>query len=301
MSLERYCRDRLVVLNPRATAREAARAMESNHIGAVVVQDRGTIAGIVTDRDLALKICGPGLDASQTPVADVMTPDPVTIGIDESEASALELMRELHVRRLVIVSAGRLAGIVTLDDLLMTGVADGTSAREIVMAQLSDAAPAKPDGFVRPTRLYRSDDRAQQRSIARREQTIRAFARRLAELVGIDDHRAAVQLFETVAAHIVRRITPAEAKDFLAQLPFDIRERLLDVRAGPDRDVTREQIEDAVAWRLGVDHDQARDLVAKVAMAFDAFVSPGEMDEVRSMLPRDLQDLFVGSGVAETH
>lgn len=54
MSLKWYRRSRLVALNAETRVLDAARAIESNNIGAVVVQNKGVIAGIVTDRDLAV-------------------------------------------------------------------------------------------------------------------------------------------------------------------------------------------------------------------------------------------------------
>jgi hypothetical protein len=125
MPLQQYCQDkRVVVLNPGSSAYEAARALEDNHIGAVLVQDGGRVLGIVTDRDLALRVTGSGADPGQTPIADVMTPDPVTLSAEDSEDRALDLMRKEHVRRIPIRDGDGVgvAGIVTLDDLILSGM-----------------------------------------------------------------------------------------------------------------------------------------------------------------------------------
>jgi len=60
MSLKWYRRPRLVVLNTDTTALDAARAIENNSIGSVVVQDEGRVVGIVTDRDIAIRVTGRG-------------------------------------------------------------------------------------------------------------------------------------------------------------------------------------------------------------------------------------------------
>ena len=55
MSLRFYVRPRMVVLTPKASALEAARSIENNNIGAVLIQDKGEVVGIVTDRDLTVR------------------------------------------------------------------------------------------------------------------------------------------------------------------------------------------------------------------------------------------------------
>lgn len=58
MSLKWYVRPRLVTLNPSTPVLEAARAIENNNIGAVIVQDKGRVVGIMTDRDLTVRVVG---------------------------------------------------------------------------------------------------------------------------------------------------------------------------------------------------------------------------------------------------
>lgn len=153
MSLSRYCQDkRVVVQNSRSSAYEAARALANNHVGAIAVQEEGRLVGLVTDRDLALRVIGLELDPRQTPLHDIMSPEPVTLSPYDSEQQAIRLMRARHVRRIPIVEDGRIVGIVTLDDLLMAGVVDRATAAEIVEAQLAEPAPAKAPGVSYPTR-----------------------------------------------------------------------------------------------------------------------------------------------------
>src|SRR3954468_6884918 len=137
MSLERYCQQkRVLIQNSRTSAYDAVRALESNHVGAIVVQDAGLVAGIVTDRDLALRVIGFDLDPKETRIHDVMTPEPTTVSIDDSEEQAVKLMRARHVRRLPILAGNRVAGIVTLDDLILSGAAAPETIADVVEAQL---------------------------------------------------------------------------------------------------------------------------------------------------------------------
>lgn len=294
MSLEKYCRGRLIVLQTSDTAFQAARAMDSNHVGTVMVHSKGRVLGMVTDRDLALRVVGRGLDPLQIRLHDVMTPDPATVEIDQSEGEAAALMRGMLVRRLVILDRGRLAGIVTLDDLLINGAIDPGDARGIIINQLSERSAAKPEGLVRPARLSRRGNGAHsaRRRVERRAQTLHAFVARLQDELDLGDPQDALDAFEVVASNLVRRLTPGEAKDFAAQLPGALRERLLEVRSGPDRAVTLERIETELAQRLELDRESARRLALLVGRSLRDFISPGELADVRSQLPRGMQQLI---------
>jgi CBS domain-containing protein len=70
MSLKWYRMPQMVALKSSTPVLEAARAIENNNIGAVVVQDNGCVVGIVTDRDLAVRVLGRGLDARMTPLVN---------------------------------------------------------------------------------------------------------------------------------------------------------------------------------------------------------------------------------------
>ena len=138
MSLEQYCRKkRTIIQNSSTSVYAAVRALESNHIGAIVVQDAGHVVGIVTDRDLALRGIGFDLPAKETSLEEIMTPEPATLSITDSEEHAVSLMRARHVRRVPIVNdGGHAVGIVTLDDLILSGHVDLAAAAEIIRAQL---------------------------------------------------------------------------------------------------------------------------------------------------------------------
>jgi CBS domain-containing protein len=104
---------------PRATVLEAARRMEEKNVGAIVVVRDRTPVGILTDRDVLLRVVNRRLDPNGVRVEDVMTKDLVTVGEDAEPIDAAARMRERHVRRLPIVGArGELVGIVTLDDIV---------------------------------------------------------------------------------------------------------------------------------------------------------------------------------------
>ena len=101
------------------TAAEVARRMRDRQVGTLVIVDDGRAVGIITDRDLTVRVLAPGLDAEKTRVSEVMTPSPTTAREDTPIATALGYMREGRFRRLpVLGSDGRLVGILALDDVL---------------------------------------------------------------------------------------------------------------------------------------------------------------------------------------
>lgn len=281
MSLYWYRRPRLVVLNPNSSVLEAARAIEQNRIGAVVVQDRGRVVGIVTDRDLAVRALARALDPSATKIADVMTPSPSTLSPSDSNADAIRLMQERNVRRIPIVEGERVVGMVTLDDLLLDEAAPLEELAAIVQAQIGEGGPAPSD---------RSP--ARRRSIARAEATLERMVKQVQVEAGLERAEQARTALEIVAASLVRRLTADEARDFIAQLPSLLQARLRALPPGPDRSVTRDSIEAELARSLGLDRAAAAPLLAAVARTVARSISPGEAEHVRSQLPNELQSVL---------
>jgi CBS domain-containing protein len=100
-----------------ATVADAARQMRDGDVGSVVVIENGAVAGIITDRDIAVRVVAQGLDPDATRVAEVATMRPVTLTVDQSVDDAIRLVREQNVRRIIVLQDGRPAGIVSLGDL----------------------------------------------------------------------------------------------------------------------------------------------------------------------------------------
>jgi CBS domain-containing protein len=102
-------------------ATRAADLMKRENIGSVLVIDNkqtGKIIGIVTDRDLTLKIIAAGLEAKSTRLESVMTHDVVTCRAEEDLQRALKLMADYHVRRIPIMdNNNKLVGIISQADV----------------------------------------------------------------------------------------------------------------------------------------------------------------------------------------
>ena len=106
-----------------ASVEAAARLMRERHVGALLVIDdtpnERRLAGIVTDRDIVLRGVAENLAPRQGTVAQVMTPNIVTIAPGTRVREALDLMRSRGVRRLLVVHPdGTPAGVLSLDDIV---------------------------------------------------------------------------------------------------------------------------------------------------------------------------------------
>jgi len=120
MSLERFCREPVVTIQPTQSVRDAARLMRDRHVGAVLVVDGDRPIGIVTDRDIVMRAIIEGRDPNTTPVRDVMSGSLTVVGSDQKIDDAVVAIRTAGIRRLPIVNAaGKAIGIVTLDDLVV--------------------------------------------------------------------------------------------------------------------------------------------------------------------------------------
>jgi CBS domain-containing protein len=111
-----------------ATVAEAAREMRDGDVGSVVVTENGNVAGIITDRDIAVRVVAEGRDPDATRVSEAATMSPVTLTVDQTVEDAIRLVREQDVRRIVVVQDGRPAGVVSLGDLAIERDTDSALA-----------------------------------------------------------------------------------------------------------------------------------------------------------------------------
>lgn len=110
-----------VVTAPRdQSAGNLATLMAEEDVGSVViVDDDERPVGIVTDRDLVIEVLEPRADPRAVTAEAVMTETPVTVSVDEGLFEVTETMVEAAVRRIPVVDDGALAGIITLDDVVV--------------------------------------------------------------------------------------------------------------------------------------------------------------------------------------
>jgi CBS domain-containing protein len=119
MSLLDFCRKPVVTISPENTIVEACRMLKENNVGCLIVESQGKLCGILTDRDVALKVTGEEKEPRTTQVGEVMTHDPIRISVDKDLHHLTSLMHAFHVRRVPVVDGyDTTLGIITLDDLI---------------------------------------------------------------------------------------------------------------------------------------------------------------------------------------
>ncbi len=107
-----------VTVDHSATVLAATRAMTEHQIGAVPIVEAERLVGVFTERDVMARVVAAGLDASATPVTAVMSTQLVIADVREPYEVCLSRMQRAGVRHLIVLDEGRLAGILSLRDLL---------------------------------------------------------------------------------------------------------------------------------------------------------------------------------------
>jgi CBS domain-containing protein len=106
---------------PNAVVTDAARLMAKEDVGPIPVVEDGRIVGLVTDRDIVVRVIAEGKDPKATTVGEIASKDLVTVSPEEDLDQALQMMAERQVRRLPVVDGHRLVGIVAQADIARTG------------------------------------------------------------------------------------------------------------------------------------------------------------------------------------
>jgi CBS domain-containing protein len=121
-----------------ATVAEAAEAMATADVGPIpVVNTEGEVYGMITDRDITVRVVAQHKDPETCAVADACTPEVVSCPPDATVADAARMMSENALRRLPVVDNNRVVGIVSLGDLAL----EGDSQVDDVLTDISAAPP----------------------------------------------------------------------------------------------------------------------------------------------------------------
>jgi CBS domain-containing protein len=115
-----YCRMDVITASPYTSVSDIAELMSDSNVGCVVITgDDLRPVGIVTDRDIVVRVVAIGKDPKKTEINDVMTRDPVVVEDGTGLFDAMQFFRDEGIRRLPIVDGdGKLAGIISTDDVI---------------------------------------------------------------------------------------------------------------------------------------------------------------------------------------
>jgi CBS domain-containing protein len=108
----------VVVVDVATSVEQAARVMSDRQIGAVPVVDGERVAGIFTERDVLSRVVAAGVEPTKTPVSTVMSTSLVVADVNEPHDVCMRRMQQARVRHLLVLRDGRLAGILSMRDLI---------------------------------------------------------------------------------------------------------------------------------------------------------------------------------------
>lgn len=111
-------------VSPHVTVWDAIKLMSDKRVGALVVVDGDNLVGIISERDYLRKVALMGHSSRTTLVEEIMTRDPITVGIDERMEHCMEFMIEKRIRHLPVMQDGKLSGIVSIGDMLVNVLED---------------------------------------------------------------------------------------------------------------------------------------------------------------------------------
>ncbi len=140
-------------VSPGMNAYDAAALMKSEDVGVLPVVEEGTLIGLVTDRDLVLRVLAERKNPLEVAVGEVATTSPVTVTPDMKLSDAREMMEQHRVRRLPVMKGEELVGILSLGDVAWADasrreVGDalrGISESESTRSLSEDAARGTPE------------------------------------------------------------------------------------------------------------------------------------------------------------
>ncbi len=106
----------IISVLPETSVVEASKIMSSRDISSILIKNQGDYSGIITDRDVMIRIVASGLDP-RTPVSRVMSSPLITINEDAGIEGAAEMMRDNKIRRLIVKNDSLVVGIISETDI----------------------------------------------------------------------------------------------------------------------------------------------------------------------------------------
>lgn len=135
MPIQDLARSDVVTASPDTPVTDLARRMKDESVGSIVITEDNKPVGIITDRDLTVRVLGNDGDPSTTLAEDVMSADLYTVSPDDGFYEATQLMQEHGIRRLPVSEGDSLEGIITADDLTELMADEEQQLAEVLRAQ----------------------------------------------------------------------------------------------------------------------------------------------------------------------
>jgi CBS domain-containing protein/uncharacterized protein (DUF2267 family) len=283
--LQSFLDKKVVTLPENATVEEAAKAMANQRVGCVVIKGRHKIVGVVTDRDIACFAVAEDL-APETAIEDIIAVEECISVFEDSDLDeVIDKMIRHGVRRIPVIRQahpGRESciGIVTLDDLILSGAIDIRTVREIIKPQVRTYDHHRSSRFLR-------------RKEAKLEQSLNIFYKTLAREMEMDREEAEPHII-FILKSVVERISYTEAADLISSLPKLLQEMLWNAPSGPNKRINAEYILNHMQVRHGFTKPHAERIARGFWIGLELYLLNNEGNHILSQMPADMQILFIG-------
>jgi CBS domain-containing protein len=128
----------VATVQPSANVRELLAMLAEHNIGAVVVSSDGeVISGIVSERDVVRRMHERGADVLTAPVSSIMTAEVRTCGLDDNVEDLRKTMTDHRFRHMPVVADGKLAGIVSIGDVVKSAIDELETEREHLVGYIN--------------------------------------------------------------------------------------------------------------------------------------------------------------------
>ncbi|OFZ19501.1 MAG: hypothetical protein A2Z20_02940 [Bdellovibrionales bacterium RBG_16_40_8] len=280
-SIDSFVDKKVMVLRETDEVIKAARAMGEGQVGCVVVADNeGHISGIVTDRDIACNLVSNEMDP-HTKLSEIMETDVVSLSSESTLEQAIMLLKENGIRRLPIIEETkhkkqRCIGILTLDDLIAGQFLNINDLSEIIKTQIQ-----------RKKRLLGKSKN--------NENKLSNAYHKFISLTSIEIDLNEIETEEVVrfiVGSIVRRLHYTGGAHLIANLPKQFQEEMLDLPAGPDRNITSNSLIQGVALRTGKSLPESAEIIYKFWQIFRKLIGVGSADHILHQLPESMREGF---------
>jgi len=107
-----------IYVSLNATLSECAKIMNGNHVGSLLIKEKDSLKGVITEQDIVRKAVALGLDVKKAIVSDIMETKLLTIEPAQDIYDALILMKDFNIRHLPVMDGKKLVGLLTIKDIL---------------------------------------------------------------------------------------------------------------------------------------------------------------------------------------
>src|SRR3954463_2286132 len=127
MKVKDIMTDNPETVGPGTLIGDVAGMMRDLDVGIVPVVREGELLGVITDRDITIRVTAAGLLPFEVTVQDFVSPNPVSVSPDDTSDKARKLMADNQIRRLLVTDGGKLVGIVSLGDVAIKDTKDAAT------------------------------------------------------------------------------------------------------------------------------------------------------------------------------